>query len=291
MWWWISIANKYIHQQNRMDRQAGRWEGFPSAATPRHYDGLWPNQAAWISAPSAKCELARQRFSYICMIAHVVKSAGITGQFPLSLQLRNTSFCRGALQKHILRDKCEEGGNRLKGQKYLKRITWRSGCMPKEFKWHFSLFPPDGRKDPPPSHARYDEPLLSMKVRKVQTFTQETRGSFHSGPAYNLLLSSSVSEAITGQQSTTAPQLSCLWFLIKTKRRDPSRTLFAFQATRVIVRIMDMIAVYEKWSNYCPPTPPNNKRQTQREKDKNKHPPTPAPLLLPASLPSKPCYN
>lgn len=142
MWWWISIANKYIHQQNRMDRQAGRWEGFPSAATPRHYDGLWPNQAAWISAPSAKCELARQRFSYICMIAHVVKSAGITGQFPLSLQLRNASFCRGALQKHILRDKCEEGGNRLKGQKYLKCITWLSGCMPKEFKRHFSLSPP-----------------------------------------------------------------------------------------------------------------------------------------------------
>lgn len=36
-------------------------------------------------------------------------------------------------------------------------------------------------------------------------------------------ISFSVSEAITGQQSTTAPQLSCLWFLIKTKRRDPSK--------------------------------------------------------------------
>lgn len=60
----------------------------------------------------------------------------------------------------------------------------------------------------------------------------------------------SVSEAITGQQSTTAPQLSCLWFLIKTKRRDPSKTLFAFQATRVIIFVMDTIKMYEKWSHY-----------------------------------------
>lgn len=63
-------------------------------------------------------------------------------------------------------------------------------------------------------------------------------------------ISFSVSEAITGQQSTTALQLSCLWFLIKTKRRDPSKTLFAFQATQVIIFIMDKIITYEKWSHY-----------------------------------------
>lgn len=63
-------------------------------------------------------------------------------------------------------------------------------------------------------------------------------------------ISFSVSEAITGQQSTTALQLSCLWFLIKTKRRDPSKTLFAFQATQVIIFVMDKIITYEKWSHY-----------------------------------------
>lgn len=38
-------------------------------------------------------------------------------------------------------------------------------------------------------------------------------------------------------------QLSCLRFLIKTKRRDLSKTLFAFQAAQVIIILMDMIIV------------------------------------------------
>lgn len=60
-------------------------------------------------------------------------------------------------------------------------------------------------------------------------------------------MSSPVLQAITGQQSTTALQLSCPQFLIKSKRCDPSKTLFAFQATRVIVFMMNMIKMYEKW--------------------------------------------
>lgn len=60
----------------------------------------------------------------------------------------------------------------------------------------------------------------------------------------------SVSEAITHQQSTTELQLSCLWFLIKTKRRNPSKTLFAFQATQVIILIMDKIIMFETWLHY-----------------------------------------
>lgn len=102
---------------------------------------------------------------------------------------------------------------------------------------------------------------LQKKVCKVHAWWGGRRGRGGAwgknceaiSAAVPLTISFSVSEAITGQQSTTAPQLSCLWFLIKTKRRDPSKTLFAFQATQVIIFIMDTIIMCEKWSHYYSP--------------------------------------
>lgn len=91
-------------------------------------------------------------------------------------------------------------------------------------------------------------------------------------------LTISVSEAITDQQSTTVAQLSCLWFLIKTKRPYPSQTLFAFQATQVIIFIMDTIIMCEKWSHYYSPLQIIKNRRRERQ---NK--------FLPPSLLSKHC--
>lgn len=123
-------------------------------------------------------------------------------------------------------------------------------------------------KNPPPRRLHYTVIRnLQKKVCKVQTWWGAWgKNSETISAAVPLTISFSVSEAITGQQSTTAPQLSCLWFLIKTKRRDPSKTLFAFQATQVIIFIMDtIIMLYEKWSHYYSPFS-NNKGQAERDK-------------------------
>lgn len=140
----------------------------------------------------------------------------------------------------------------------MPHLTFR--CIQNEFKWHFV----PGVK-PVKIKVQFEESLSrdTFFLHHDKKLIKESPDLMGGGGcrartvhwtisvAVPLTISFSVSEAITGQQSTTAVQLSCLWFLIKTKRRDPSKTLFAFQAIQVIIFIMDTIIMsYEKWSHY-----------------------------------------
>lgn len=50
-------------------------EAFGVATASRHNDGLCPNQAAWISAQSAKCKPEAEIFINMYGILHIVKSS------------------------------------------------------------------------------------------------------------------------------------------------------------------------------------------------------------------------